>query len=109
MSDSEHKRINPFYVILVLFGVAFVVTAFAYFLMALKDVHASGLFPATGSLEAQAAGSLGFVEWMDRYGVRLMVGELVVLAISTVAAIVTDTYWSGDQASEINAKPADVE
>jgi hypothetical protein len=89
---SETKsRANPFYVILVLVGVVFAITATAYGVMAVKQLHASQ------TPWAQQAKDAGFVLFMDRHGPKLMLIELGVLALATFAAIGTDSIWSGSE------------
>lgn len=99
MVDQAKRRINPFYVLLVLAGVAFAVTACAYGVMAVKQLHASQA-PLTGLPAVEVAGAeltsdRRFVAFMDRYGVTLMLAELGLLGFTTVAAIGTDRWWSG--------------
>jgi hypothetical protein len=77
---------NPFYVLLVVLGIAFALTACAYSVMTLKAVQS----PAAANADADGAGLLWF---LDRYGAWLMTGELVLLAVATFAAIATDRYW----------------
>ncbi|MGH7138567.1 MAG: hypothetical protein ACREHD_22695 [Pirellulales bacterium] len=76
---------NPFYVLLVIVGIAFALTACAYSVMTLRAVH---------SPEADAnRPRTGLLEFLDRHGAALMGGELALLALATVAAISTDRYW----------------
>jgi len=100
---AEKKRTNPFYVLLVAAGALFAITACGYGVMALKqmreDPFAAALArPAAGEANpGDAVQSASFVDFFDRHGVRLMVGELVVLGIATLAAIGTDRFWTGDE------------
>jgi len=77
---------NPFYLLLVLAGIAFCVTACAYGVMAFRDLRGGAAV-----VEADAGGLMGF---LDRYGAALMAVEVVVLAVATIAAIWTDPFWT---------------
>ncbi|MBM4002125.1 MAG: hypothetical protein FJ295_02395 [Planctomycetes bacterium] len=77
---------NPFYVLLVLSGVAFTVTACAYGVMTVR-----GLRPETAIVDDQAGGLLPF---LDRHGGKLMLAEITVLAASSLLAMLTDDYWN---------------
>lgn len=82
------KPINPFYVLLVIVGTAFVVTASAYGVMATRAIRpprvAPGAEPPKSSL----------ITFMEAHGEKLLIGELLALAVCTVAAISTDNYWT---------------
>jgi uncharacterized membrane protein len=88
----QPKPINPFYSVLVVVGVVFAITACAYGVMTVR-----GLDPRN----ADESGLIGF---LDDYGIWVLVGELVVLGLLTVAAIGTDEFWTrragNTQASE---------
>jgi hypothetical protein len=81
---AKRSATNPFYVLLLAFGVAFALTACAYSVMTLKAVRRSP--------EPEAAGA-ALLTFLDEYGPLLMGGELALLAVTTVAAISTDRYW----------------
>lgn len=87
---TRPKRVNPFYVLLVLAGVAFCLTASAYGVMAVKQLHASQQIVPPSANDSQ------FMTLMDEHGVTALVVELVVLGIATAAAISTDRFWSGE-------------
>lgn len=93
---SRKKPSNPFYVLLIVVGCAFAVTACAYFVMTTMARD------ATTWQEADASGPL--MTLMDQYGFLLMVVELVVLAILTFAAIATDEYWARKAVSAQDAE-----
>lgn len=78
----QKQPVNPFYSALVVVGVLFALTACAYGVMTVRG------------LEPQNADEGGLVGFLDAYGVWIMVGELLVLGILTVAAIGTDEYWT---------------
>lgn len=79
---SQPKRVNPFYSALVIVGVLFSLTACAYGVMTVR-----GLEPSN----ADEGGLIGF---LDQYGLWILMGELAVLGLLTVAAIGTDEYWT---------------
>jgi hypothetical protein len=78
---------NPFYVLLVLAGIAFTVTACGYGVMTVQ-----GLQPRAAGPPPVAAHPL--LSWLDRHGPRLMFWELALLLAATVLAMATDSYWS---------------
>lgn len=85
--SNSSKPFNPFYPLLVVVGVIFCVTACAYGVMTVK-----GLQPDV----ATAAGTVSdqqLLVWLDVNGFKMMMIELAVLAVMTVAAISTDEYW----------------
>ncbi len=81
------KNFNPFYALLVVVGVAFCITAFAFGVMTVR-----GMMPAEASESSEAGTRL--MTWLDQNGFKLMMIELLALAIFTVAAIGTDEYWT---------------
>ena len=85
------RSINPFYVLLVLAGAVFCVTACGYGVMAVRQLHA-----VPPDVAAVPSGE-GFLEWMDQHGPTAMLVELIILGVATVAAIGTDHYWTGSK------------
>ncbi len=71
------EPVNPFYILVVLVGVVFVVTTFAYGTMAYRAV-------------AQKEESPGLMSMLDTHGVSIMSGELAVLGIVTFGAMWLD-------------------
>ena len=95
----SRKQVNPFYIILVIVGVAFVITATSYGVMA---------FIATRNPGAIALSEHPLWELMDEHGVTIMGVELALLAISSFAAMATDSYWiHSDNSSESNIPQAE--
>ena len=93
------QRTNPFYVLLVAIGIAFTVTACAYFVMALRGSTASGpRSPAAAATDVQSPQAL--IEFLDHHGVKLLVAELALLALATCGAIGTDNWWSARDARD---------
>lgn len=76
---------NPFYVMLLLAGLVFSITACAYGVMTVRGLKAP-LIDHTGS------GNL-LMNWLDANGFRLMLIELAVLAMFCALAIGTDSFW----------------
>jgi hypothetical protein len=82
---SAKRRRNPFYILLVPLGVAFVVTASAYYVMAFQSVN-----PVRNAAGNQAH---PLFKWLRAHGDSVMLIELAGLAVLTVAAIATDHVW----------------
>ena len=82
-----NKRPNPFYLLLIAAGVSFTITACAFGVMTMRQ---TGSFGATGYAESEH-GMLGF---LARYGMHLLIVQLIILAIATFGAIGTDGYWN---------------
>jgi hypothetical protein len=74
---KPQEPINPFYVLVVLVGVVFVVTTFAYGTMAYRAV-------------AQKDESPGLMSMLDEHGVSILSGELAVLGLVTFGAMWLD-------------------
>ena len=87
----RRRSTNPFYVVLVLVGAVLCVTACAYGVVAVKQLH------AVSTPNSATQPDAGFVAWVDQYGPTLLILELVVLGIATVAAIGTDRFWTGGE------------
>lgn len=85
------KPFNPFYVLLVIVGIVFTVTACAYGVMAVKMSTAQGISASSGS---------GLMELMSKHGLVILLVELVILALATFAAIGTDEYWQKRNSQE---------
>ena len=86
MPNQKQFR-NPFYVLLLVVGVAFVITACAYAVMAVRGIES----PPAG--ETASVSGQQFMEFLDRYGFQLLLGELAALGVATFGAIATDQYW----------------
>ena len=84
MPAKKHR--NPFYVLLVIAGIAFAVTAFAYGFMAFQVVNS--LAAEAGRHERHP-----LFQWLRLHGDAALLIELAVLAVFTVAAIATDRWW----------------
>ena len=77
--------VNPFYVLVAVVGVVFVVTACAYGTMAYRAIA-----PAVAA-QARNQGLMGF---LDRYGVQSLSVELVVLGVVSLGAMWLDQVRS---------------
>ena len=75
------KPVNPFYAVLVVAGVTFALTATMYGVMTVRG------------LDSRSPEPEGIIAFIQQHGLTLMIIELVVLALLTIAAIGTDDYW----------------
>ena len=82
MVKSRLQLANPFYVALLVVGVAFALTASGYGWSARLKLD-----PETFDRNA------AFISLMDRYGMLSMIVELSLLTVLTFLAIVTDDFW----------------
>jgi hypothetical protein len=87
---------NPFYVLLIVSGVAFTVTACAYGVMTVR-----GLRPETALADDQLSGLLPF---LDRHGGKLMLAEIAVLAAASLMAMLTEDYWNRGRVEEMGTR-----
>jgi hypothetical protein len=85
----SRKSANPFYVLLIVIGVVFALTATAYGVM----VYRASAPPKTADEAAAPPAAHLLMDWMRNYGDAALVVELSLLAICTVGAIGTDEYW----------------
>ena len=86
---SYQKSANPFYILLVIAGITFALTSTVYGVMVFRQSTP----PRTAAEAASQAAEHPLLEWMDRNGNITLMAELSALAIFTVGAIATDTYW----------------
>jgi hypothetical protein len=82
--------VNPFYVLVVVFGVVFVITACAYGTMAYRAIA-----PAVDA-QSRSQGLMGF---LDRFGVQSLSIELVVLGVASFLAMWLDQIRSRREAA----------
>ena len=80
--NKMKKIINPFYAALVVVGLAFAMTACAYTVMSFQN------------LDPHSADAPGLSTLMKQHGLMILVVELGLLAVLTVAAISTDDFWT---------------
>ena len=76
------KIVNPFYAALVVVGLAFALTTCAYTVMSFRE------------LDPFAPEEQGLIALMKNHGLLILVSELGLLGVLTVAAIGTDDYWT---------------
>lgn len=81
----QKKPANPFYVLLVIVGVVFGLTACAYGVMTVKMSTAAGI--------AENAGS-PIVQFLSKHGLTVLMVQIALLALTTFAAMATDSYWT---------------
>jgi hypothetical protein len=82
MRMTAKKPTNPFYVATLPIGVLFAVTACAFVIMTMQG------------LDPQRAEETALVRLMAQHGVAIMLGELAILSLLTIAAITTDDFWT---------------
>ncbi len=85
------KSSNPFYLLLVIAGLSFVITATAYVVMAFRDARPAEERAAATTSAANVEHPL--MVWMRHHGDAALLTELGFLAVFTFAAIGTDSYW----------------
>jgi len=86
---ANRKWKNPFYALLLPTGMLFCLTVTAYVVMA---------FRARSVASSEAAHPL--ISWLQTYGNRALLIELAVLAVLTLAAIATDSWWARDRPTD---------
>lgn len=90
--SAIRKAFNPFYVLLVIVGVAFTVTACAYGVMTVRDMRATEPTPR------DAPGEPLMALLRERGGTVLMV-QIAILAVASIGAMATDDYWRRREAA----------
>lgn len=90
---SKRKPFNPFYVLLLLAGLAFAITACAYGVMTVRELRSSRTAgydfptePSTADVELPK----DFNDLIDRYGAKAMIVEILLLGVGTFGAIAYD-------------------
>jgi hypothetical protein len=81
------KFSNPFYGLLLVAGIAFVMTAVAYGVMAYRDRDTAP------TVTSETMEEHPLMLWMSDYGDAALLTELGALAVFTVGAIATDDFW----------------
>ena len=90
--QRSKKSANPFYALLILAGLTFVVTAAAYGVMAVRESRAA----VTGEPVAEHA----LMKWMHEHGNTALLTELAILGVCTFGAIGTDEFWQRRAAAQ---------
>jgi hypothetical protein len=98
---KQKEPVNPFYILLVLAGIAFFLTACAYGMMTFRADYA-------GRGAAVEASTAGLIPFMEHRGGQLLAIELGVLAVTTLAAMGWDRLMARSQGpagqSRVNSK-----
>lgn len=84
---------NPFYVLVVLAGVAFVVTSLGW--LAAPMIQAKARNPGGGAVPGP--GSLAMAAWFDRWSTTALTIELVVMIAAGGLAMASDRWFRGDR------------
>jgi hypothetical protein len=80
---AKRKSFNPFYVLLVLVGLLFCMTAIGQWVLMVRS----------GRLGPQDLKESPIMRLMDQHGMMLLLAELAVLGVATVGAITTEDFW----------------
>jgi len=90
--SNKRRGFNPFYLLVVIAGIAFTLTASAYGVMAFRA------FSTSNSPQADAATSgERLMALLDRRGLEIMGIELAILGVASVAAMSSDKWWQPKQ------------
>ncbi|MBC19705.1 MAG: hypothetical protein CMJ74_05535 [Planctomycetaceae bacterium] len=84
------KNKNPFYVLLILVGILFFVTATTYGVMAIRETNRPDFVRGSAIAEQPSVQQEGLLAFMEQHGDRLLIVEALLLGFLTVAAIGTD-------------------
>ena len=87
---------NPFYALLLTVGVLFLLTATSYGVLAFRDVQG----------QSAAASGSGLMQVLDRHGAVLLLSELGLLILASLAAMATDGYWTKRTEAELPTESA---
>ena len=103
---AKKKPTNPFYILLLLAGVAFAITACAYGVMTVRQLQQgrSARRMMTADEEVPKSGE-SFNTLVDQHAPMVMIAELVLLGIGTFGAIAYDQRLD---ASEIKSGESDL-
>jgi hypothetical protein len=83
---------NPFYVLVVLAGTAFVITTLGWLVAPMIQQKAMKAAPGAS---APGAGSLAMATWLDRWAVTALTVEIVVLIVASLLAMAVDRWFPG--------------
>jgi hypothetical protein len=86
--QRSRKFANPFYGLLLIAGITFVLTATAFCVMVCREARLG-----TASVVAAPSVDHPLLAWMSRHGEAALTIELSVLALCTFGAIATDDFW----------------
>jgi hypothetical protein len=83
--NAKEKAVNPLYPVVVLSGVAFTLTACAYGVLMVRTQNPRN----AGAVDASP-----LMVFLDNHGFMVLMVELAVLTVASVAAMATDDYWT---------------
>ena len=98
---KQKQPFNPFYAALIVFGVAFTITACAYSLMMVRSTQPASSDSANS---ASLGGETGLMKLLDERGMEILGVEVLLLAVATVGAIGLDQYRSHRQVASEESK-----
>lgn len=102
---TKKKPTNPFYVLLLLAGVAFAVTACAYGVMTVRQLQAGRMARRMPVDDIETSAS--FNQVVDEHGLTAMIAELVLLGIGTFGAIAYDQRLDAQDAKKAATESPD--
>ena len=85
---QEKERTTPFYGVLLMVGVLFFVTASTYFVMTLRADR-------QGRYSQNPSQANTLMQFMDQRGGQVLVGEVLLLGVCAVAAMMFDRSGTG--------------
>jgi hypothetical protein len=94
MTAPRRKReifANPFFAVLLLASVAFVLTVLAYLV---SGHELAGALDSEGPAPPQGDRSLAFARWFDRNAPVVLAGEFVVMFCAAILAMLLDPWFS---------------
>jgi hypothetical protein len=91
--SKKAEAFNPFYAMLLVVGIVFAITAFAYCVMTVRGVGGSLAMADESTAENSQLG-LNLMTLLDRHGLWIMLAQLALLGVATFGAILTDDYWT---------------
>jgi len=94
---AQGLRANPFYVLLVITGLAFAITACGFGVMTFTDVHGPELLDAAQQESAGRMVKHPLFVFLDEHGTKTMLVELAILAVATIGCIAADSWMDSRQ------------
>ncbi len=97
---QRRRLIKLFYVLLIVTGVVFAITACGFSVMTFTDVQGPGILGEPSDAAAGSPSEHPLFKFLDQYGMQLLLIELALLAVATVGCIATDTWYERRQVLE---------
>lgn len=98
---SKRRPSNPFYILLLLAGIAFAITACAYGVMTVRQLQATRVAGYEFDLDVDNVANVrDFNAIVDQYGAKAMMLELGFLVVGTVGAIAYDQHLDKNESQE---------